>query len=180
MQSPLCAAAATAAAFAALQLLQIPYIYGGTREAERQRILGLFRLNTLVNTIGLSKVRSTSRLQCTSLCRLSKAISRQKAQLWAAAQLPAPFEDHGVCESILMNIIGLSKVNNIGTPQYTCPGRVSNVLSKLSMMWLKRKCNKPLCQCICGHLRHLIASRETTSDHCKHFAFACTGGRHVH
>ncbi|KAG5180679.1 P-loop containing nucleoside triphosphate hydrolase protein [Tribonema minus] len=42
------------------ELLGIPYIYGGTREAERQRILGLFRLNTLVNCIGLSKVGDTS------------------------------------------------------------------------------------------------------------------------
>jgi ERCC3/RAD25/XPB C-terminal helicase len=41
------------------QLLGIPYIYGNTREAERQRILGLFRLNTLVNCIGLSKVSTT-------------------------------------------------------------------------------------------------------------------------
>ncbi len=37
-------------------LLKIPYIYGGTREAERQRILGLFRVNPLLNCVGLSKV----------------------------------------------------------------------------------------------------------------------------
>lgn len=42
------------------QLLGIPYICGSTRENERQRILGLFRLNTRITCIGLSKVGDTS------------------------------------------------------------------------------------------------------------------------
>ncbi|CAM9128903.1 unnamed protein product [Sphacelaria rigidula] len=41
-------------------LLQIPFIYGGTPESERARILGTFRVNPLVNCIGLSKVGDTS------------------------------------------------------------------------------------------------------------------------
>lgn len=41
-------------------LLQVPYIYGATPESERARILGTFRVNPLVNCIGLSKVGDTS------------------------------------------------------------------------------------------------------------------------
>lgn len=41
-------------------LLRIPFIYGGTPESERARILGTFRVNPLVNCIGLSKVGDTS------------------------------------------------------------------------------------------------------------------------
>ncbi|CAM9418784.1 unnamed protein product [Chrysoparadoxa australica] len=41
-------------------VLGIPYIYGATKETERQRILGLFRIDSLVNVIGLSKVGDTS------------------------------------------------------------------------------------------------------------------------
>lgn len=41
-------------------ILGIPYIYGATPESERSRILGTFRVNPLVNCIGLSKVGDTS------------------------------------------------------------------------------------------------------------------------
>ncbi|CAB1100501.1 unnamed protein product [Ectocarpus sp. CCAP 1310/34] len=41
-------------------ILQIPFIYGATPESERSRILGTFRVNPLVNCIGLSKVGDTS------------------------------------------------------------------------------------------------------------------------
>jgi DNA excision repair protein ERCC-3 len=41
-------------------MLEIPFIYGATREAERQRILGMFRVSSLVNCVGLSKVGDTS------------------------------------------------------------------------------------------------------------------------
>ncbi|CAM9461574.1 unnamed protein product [Discosporangium mesarthrocarpum] len=41
-------------------ILGIPFIFGATPESERQRILGTFRVNPLVNCIGLSKVGDTS------------------------------------------------------------------------------------------------------------------------
>ena len=39
-----------------MNLLQIPGIYGGTKEWERQTILGNFRTSSIQNTICLSKV----------------------------------------------------------------------------------------------------------------------------
>lgn len=41
-------------------ILGIPFIYGATPESERSAILGTFRVNPLVNCIGLSKVGDTS------------------------------------------------------------------------------------------------------------------------
>ncbi|CAN0413747.1 unnamed protein product [Phaeothamnion confervicola] len=41
-------------------ILGIPFIYGETRDHERQRVLGLFRTGHVINCIGLSKVGDTS------------------------------------------------------------------------------------------------------------------------
>jgi DNA excision repair protein ERCC-3 len=64
--------------------LQKPYIYGGTSQAERMRVLQQFRFNPALNTIFLSKVGDTSLdlPEATCLIQISSQYGsrRQEAQ----------------------------------------------------------------------------------------------------